>query len=411
MTETANGDLPNRALLPAGLKDVLPPTAAHEAARVEDLLAVFAARGYERVKPPLIEFEAALLSGAGASLAPQTFRLMDPASHHMLALRPDMTTQVARIATTRLARAPRPLRLCYAGQVLRVRGTQMRPERQFAQAGAELVGSDAPAADAEVAVMALDALAAVGITGVSLDLTLPPLAGALARHLGLAPARSERLRAALDRKDAAAVAELAGPHARLFGDLLRAAGPAETALARLRALDLPAALQGAVRRLDAVQDAIRAARPEATVTVDPVEHRGFEYQSGVSFALYARGVRGELGRGGRYTANGDGGEAEAADADTAESGTAGEPAAGFTLFLDTLLRAVAAPRLPARVYLPHGTDAAAAARLRAAGWVTLAGLTPVPDPAAEARRLGCGHWLDGERIAALAPADDTDATS
>lgn len=404
MSETASGDLPNRALLPAGLKDVLPPSAAHEAARVEDLLGVFAARGYERVKPPLIEFEAALLAGPGASLAPQTFRLMDPAGQHMLALRPDMTTQVARIATTRLARAPRPLRLCYAGQVLRVRGTQMRPERQFAQAGAELVGSAAPEADAEVAVMALDALATVGLHRVSLDLTLPPLAGALAAHLDLAPDSAARLRAALDRKDAAGVAELAGPHARLFGDLLRAAGPVETALERLRALDLPPALQEEVRRLDTIQAAIRAARPEATITVDPVEHRGFEYQSGVSFALYAQGVRGELGRGGRYTANGEG-------AGGKHDGTAAEPATGFTLFLDTLLRAVPAPRPPARIYLPHGTDAAAAARLREAGWVTLAGLAPVADPAAEAGRLGCGHWLDGGQVVALAPERDTDAQS
>ena len=109
-----------------------------------------ASHGYERVKPPLVEFEENLLSGAGAAMAQDTFRLMDPISQRMIGLRADMTPQVARIAATRLANAPRPLRLCYAGQVLRVKGSELRPERQVGQVGAELIGADAAAADVEV---------------------------------------------------------------------------------------------------------------------------------------------------------------------------------------------------------------------------------------------------------------------
>ena len=112
------------ALLPQGLRDLLPPDAAWEAEVVARLMAVLASHGYERVKPPLAEFEDNLLSGAGAAMAQETFRLMDPISQRMIGLRADMTPQVARIATTRLSNAPRPLRLCYAGQVLRVRGSE-----------------------------------------------------------------------------------------------------------------------------------------------------------------------------------------------------------------------------------------------------------------------------------------------
>src|SRR5690625_3778107 len=90
------------ALLPAGLRDSLPPEAAHEAAIKEQLIAILAAKGYERVKPPLLEFEDSLLTGPGEQVAQQTFRLMDPVSQRMMGLRADMTPQVARIATTRL---------------------------------------------------------------------------------------------------------------------------------------------------------------------------------------------------------------------------------------------------------------------------------------------------------------------
>lgn len=131
-------DTDTKALLPAGLRDLLPPAAAFEASVVDRLVSHFAGFGYERVKPPLIEFEESLLAGTGAATAMQTFRVMDPMSQRMLGLRADITIQVARIATTRLKNAPRPLRLSYAGQILRVRGSQLHPERQFSQCGIEL---------------------------------------------------------------------------------------------------------------------------------------------------------------------------------------------------------------------------------------------------------------------------------
>ena len=109
-----------KALLPAGLGDGLPPLADFEADMVDRLMASFRSHGYERVKPPLIEFEESLLAGPGAALAEQTFRVMDPQSQRMMGVRPDITLQVARIAETRLRNAARPLRLSYNGQVLRV---------------------------------------------------------------------------------------------------------------------------------------------------------------------------------------------------------------------------------------------------------------------------------------------------
>ena len=104
-------------------------------------MAAFAAHGYERVKPPILEFEDSLFAGSGVAVSEQTFRLMDPVSQRMMGLRADTTPQVARIAANRLAGDARPLRLCYAGQVLRVRGTQLAPERQVPQAGIELIGT------------------------------------------------------------------------------------------------------------------------------------------------------------------------------------------------------------------------------------------------------------------------------
>jgi ATP phosphoribosyltransferase regulatory subunit len=308
---------------------------------------------------------------------------MDPVSQRMMALRADITPQVARIAATRLQSEPRPLRLCYGGQVLRVRGGQLRPERQFAQAGAELIGAPQEAGDAEVVVLAVSALEAVGVRGLTADLSLPTLVPAVTKGLALEDDAAEALRQALDRKDAEAVTMLSGGQSSLFDGLLRAAGPADQALSALQALGLPEEGQGEVEKLARVVTRIRRESPEVSLTVDPVEHRGFEYQTGISFTLFARDVRGELGRGGRYLAEGFGAQRETST--------------GFTLYMDTVLRALPAADRAARIFLPEGCDPKTGRSLREQGWPTLSSLEPAVDPVAEARRLGCSHTLiDGK---------------
>ena len=382
----------DRALLPAGMCDVLPPDASFEAATVERLMASFAARGYQRVKPPLLEFEDSLLSNDGTAMAADTFRLMDPVSQRMMGLRADMTLQVARIATTRLAGAPRPLRLGYAGQVLRVKGSQLRPERQFGQVGVELIGSAAPAADAEVILTAVDALDQVGVEGLSVDLGLPTLVPAVCAGLGLDEGTVTHLRAALDRKDAAGIvalkSELGSEGAAILSALLEASGPAEESLEKLAGLNLPGDGPRQRDTLAAVVEGIRAGAPELSLTVDPVENRGFEYHTGVTFTLFALNVRGELGSGGRYTAG-----SLAGGHYPGRPGGDGEPATGLTLFTDTLLRALPPAEPARRLFLPTGTSAEEGGRLRKEGWNTVLGLDPVEDIHKEAARMKCTHLL------------------
>ncbi|MEP2847243.1 MAG: ATP phosphoribosyltransferase regulatory subunit [Alphaproteobacteria bacterium] len=376
----------NPGLLPAGLSDLLPPDAGFEASVTERLIDVCQAHGYQRVKPPLMEFEDSLLSGTGAAMDRQVFRLMDPVSQRMMGLRADITPQIARIAASRLKSAPRPLRLCYAGQVLRVRGDQIRPERQFAQIGAELIGSAAPAADAEVIVMAADALGYIGVADVSIDLAVPTLVTAILG--GAVPPAAERtLREALNHKDTGALdgltTQIGGDLTDLLKRLVLAAGPADDTLAAAAEWDT----------LKAIAAKVRALAPTLPLTIDPVEHRGFEYHAGATFTLYAAGVRGELGSGGRYLA-GNGGT----------TAGAGEPATGFTLFTDTLLRALPRPAQGRRLFVPTGTAADRMAALRAEGWITVAALDDGADARVEARRLGCTHWLHDGRPAPIGEA-------
>ena len=382
-------DNDHRGLLPAGLADLLPPDAAREARAIDLAIERFAAYGYERVKPPLVEFEESLLGGPGAALASQTFRLMDPVSQRMMGVRPDMTVQVARIAVTRLKHEPRPLRLSYGGNVIRVRGNALKPERQFAQVGCELLGVDTAAADAEAVLLAVDALRAIGVAELTVDLNLPTLVAAVAAGLKLEAEPVRRLRRALDRKDEAAIAKALGDSkkaADLFVGLLRATGPADKAIAQLKKLKLPAAAAAEAARLAEVVALAVKADEDLPLTLDAVDYRGLEYQTGVSFSVFALRGRQELARGGRYSAG------------YPEDGVS-EPATGFTLYMDAVLAASETAPVRPRLYLPAGIAWRDAAPWQAKGYAVVRAVTPAADPRAEAKRLGCTHALiEGEAV-------------
>ena len=362
-------------LLPEGLADRLPAEAALVTAAMRACLDVLDANGYDRVRPPLVEFERSMATRMDGVSPRRMFRFVDPSSLRTLALRSDMTVQVGRIAATSLAGAARPLRLCYAGEVAVIRADQLDPARQKLQLGAELIGSDSAAAAGEIVALAVEALAAAGASGISVDFTLPDLVDTLAdKALPLDAAQIDAVRRELDMKDAGALREAGGA---AYLPLLYAAGPFEQAIERIAAVDAGGALASRIAGLRQV-----AARVEglARVTLDPTERHGFEYQSWFGFTLYAEGVRGALGRGGTYTIRGR-----------------EEPATGFSLYLDPLVEALDAPGPRECLYLPLGHDRAAAARLRGEGWRTVTALAEGEDP----RGMGCTHVLQGGEIRPL----------
>ena len=363
-------------LLPEGLADALPPEAAAISRVMRSVLDAMDARGYDRVRPPLVEFEHALAQRMNGISPRRMIRFTDPASLRTLAVRSDMTVQVGRIAATALAEAPRPLRLCYAGEVATIKADQLDPARQRLQLGAELVGSDALEAAREAVELAVEALEAAGLADISVDFTLPDLVDTLAAGTLPLPAESvDAVRRELDMKDAGGLAEVGG---EAYLPLLYAAGPAGEALDRLAAFDAGKALES---RLAAVRAIAEGLDGRARVTLDPTERHGFEYQSWLGFTLYASGARGALGRGGTYIIQGT-----------------DEPAVGFSLYMEPMLEALGTFAEPRdTLFLPLGHDREAARRLRAIGWRTVVAVTGAEDAA----KLGCTHRLAGKEAVVL----------
>ena len=325
--------LENNSLLPNGLKDLLPREAEKEAYLINLIMQEFSKFGYSRVKPPLVEFEESLLNkGPGAALARNTFRLMDPVSQRMMGVRADTTAQIARIAKSRMADAIRPLRLSYAADVLKVNGSQLRPERQFCQVGCEMIADknagDTTQDDVEICLNALNALNKAQIKNLSIDLTIPAVVDDLFDAFDVDEAQRIEFSEHLKKRDRDGLMQIQSPATECFVAMLDASGVAHDAIEMLNKIDIPKTAQNNISKIKDVYVELEKAMKayglnDIKITIDLIERRGFEYQNGLSFTLFSTFARGELGRGGRYKIY----------SDTTET------ASGFTLYMDSVLRA------------------------------------------------------------------------
>lgn len=294
-----------KGLLPAGLSDILYPKAQVQAKTVEDLLDVFSNFGYLRVKPPLVEYEETFLSdGPGTVLKDSTFRIMDPLSQKMMAFRSDVTAQISRIASTRLSHLTRPLRLSYSGDVLRVKGDSFNTERQKTQVGAELIGLENEFCDSEIILVCLKALKSIKIKNITVDINLPFLREYFLRDFSMS--LKDKINKALDLKDIKNLKKLKFKHSQILLSLMEAAGDYPYSTKYLRKLKLEGYIDKIINYYLKVIEFVNQNDQSVKISIDPLENRGFNYHSGLTFTIFSENLKGEIAKGGRYkTLNGE----------------------------------------------------------------------------------------------------------
>jgi ATP phosphoribosyltransferase regulatory subunit len=146
-----------------------------------------------------MEYEDVLVRGderaAGAS-----YRLFDEHGQ-VLALRSDMTIPLARVVATRYPDADLPLRLCYVSHAYRAVRPQRGQQREFLQAGIELIGAPGPAGTVEVLEVLCAALDAGGLPRARIGLGDAGLFRGLAQAMGVDGPTGQAAMEALARHD------------------------------------------------------------------------------------------------------------------------------------------------------------------------------------------------------------------
>jgi len=295
---------------------------------VEDVaMSVFEGWNYEEVITPSVDYYDLFEQGMGRGEAQRGFRFTDN-DGRLLALRPDVTSSVARMAATLLSERPRPLRFCYAAPVFRQQ-TQSHAEwrRENTQLGCELIGTGGTAADLEVLRLAAEILSRLNLQSrYCVTINNVEIFNGVATQMNLANAEREQLRRLIDTRATAELREFLQAYdneeARAFWQPTQLTGKRDV-IHTARATITNARSVAALNSLEELWTEIERFGLANSFEIDLGDVSSLDYYTGLSLKIFVHGAGSSVGRGGRY------------DGLTGSFGRA-EPAVGFVLNLDAL---------------------------------------------------------------------------
>lgn len=362
--------------IPAGVRDLLPGEAWRKREKENLLASLFHRWGYREVVTPTFEYYEALATGRGAEQEEQIYKFLDRQGH-ILTLRPDMTTPIARLVATRMKDEPLPLRLFYIANVFSYEDPQAGRQREFSQAGVELIGSAEDTADAEVIALAVEAMEKSGLKRFKVTVGQVDVFNGLVEELKLQEDEIRRIKKTVANKNFVGLHELldefkvtAADRDRFQQVMTMHGGP--------EILDAAAGLvtsrkaRKALKNLGRVKDLLEQYNVAGHVSYDLGLLRGLDYYTGIVFEGYTTALGFPICGGGRYDR-------------LLKQFAHPAPATGFAMGLERLLLALerggseAAPEYDYLIAFAPGRSAAA---LKKAGELRQEGFTVEVNPLA-----------------------------
>ena len=292
------------------------------------VISIFDGWSYEEITTPTVDYYSLFEHGMGRLQAHHAFRFSD-SDGRMLAIRPDVTSLVARAAATLFAERKRPLRLCYVAPVFRQQPqSHAEWKRESTQIGGELIGAKSSAADMEILAIVCEVLERLQLDRhCSITLNDVEVFNGIAEQLKLGPDTRDEMRELVDKRNAADLERFlarysSAAESKAFAQLIRLSGK-RTILSEARRLITNPRSRLALDRLERLWSVIESLQLAARFEIDLGDVSRLDYYTGLTFKIYVSGAGTRVGSGGRY------------DKLTASFGKA-EPAVGFVFELDAL---------------------------------------------------------------------------
>ncbi len=289
---------------PNGVNDVLPEECAVKKEIENTIWTVFASFGYKEVETPSFEYYDCYSGETGQITQEKLYKFFDEQGR-ILALRPDFTTSIARMAATKTADIKTPQRYMYTGSVYRAEHTEGVRNREITQSGIELIGSYSPKADAEVIAGAMEAMTALSIDEFSMEIGQVGFFNGLVEQLGLDKDTVEKLRARIDSKDSQGIKnivnhlDISEEVKGIMIELPFLFGGGEV----LDKADVPGLNPTSKKALDNLREIYNLLVLygfEQYISLDLGMLQSIDYYTGSIFKCYTRGIGFPIAAGGRY---------------------------------------------------------------------------------------------------------------
>jgi len=322
------------SIIPEGFKDDVSSQVPTEHKFKNIIIEHFQSNGFKLVKTPLIEY-------VDKKNDENVLKILVKKKERILNVRDDITLQVARLSKTRLSKKNKPLKLCYYGEVVRNKGTMLRPERQFLQIGAECIGEKNLLADVEMLELAYTSLNLVGIKKITIEISSRVFFDKFFSMIKNSKNHLNIIRLIKIKDLNGLLKILDKKNHKYIKDLFSCTGIFDDKKKQLRKLCIDKSTISEVSKIIDIVKKFSYKKNDVNIFLDLCEVDVKNYHSGVRFTFFANNVRGEIARGGRYFVK---------DSNDQEVAT------GFTCYMDSILRASSLKFSQKNIIVPFNTS-------------------------------------------------------
>ncbi|MCK4738697.1 MAG: ATP phosphoribosyltransferase regulatory subunit [Deltaproteobacteria bacterium] len=303
---------PRSIPLPQGVRDILPGEAEKISAVEETIVGVFKNSKYKRIVTPLLEYVDSLSAGLGEELKKKLLKFIEPSTGKVMAIRPDITPQIARVVATKMAKADFPLRLFYNENVLRYRESGDGHSKEILQVGAEFISTEMPsdkankvAAETEMVIMAIESLKTVGVSDFKIDLGDVGFVRSLLGRIKCSDEERFEIKKAVAIKDTPGLRKLTREltDGAINSDDQELLIALPTLYGGTEVIETANKFKAAENKLNDLLQVVSAVTDKGYaeyIAIDLGEVRGFDYYTGIIFEGFAKGYGKAILSGGRY---------------------------------------------------------------------------------------------------------------
>tara|TARA_B100000579_G_C22806118_1_gene842616 strand:+ start:395 stop:1507 length:1113 start_codon:yes stop_codon:yes gene_type:complete len=365
----------NEFLIPPGFNDNVTFEAYVEHKYKNTIINYFKSNGFDLIKTPLVEFS--------NENDDNNFIFSRKKNEDELKIRNDITPQIIRVASSRLSKKKRPLKLCYYGEVLRKKGSMLRPERQFLQVGAEIIGSSNLQADTEIISSAFNSLTNIGIKNITIEISSKIFLEVFFKKLKDKNLES-LLKESIKIKDLKkCMSFLKNENSKTYlNNIFLCTGNFPVVEDKLHLIEVDSVTKKEILNIRNLIKSLENLNFE-NFNLDFTELVEKKYHEGLKFTFFAKNVRGEVASGGRYKIINNSLE---------------ETATGFTCYMDTVLRASTFENLAKKILVPYSTSSDLKEKLIEEGYVLFSIFDKSVDLAKDAKEYGCSYYLKDLKV-------------
>ena len=363
-------------LLPEGFRDSLPELATKENRVNSTFIKLMEINGFLLVKPPLLEFESSLFFLLDDNEDANSFRVLDPISQKMMGIRSDITVQIARISCGSLIELPRPLKLCYSGEVLRVNNNSLNLSRQSTQIGSEIIGIEQNDCENEIISLMIESLNNLKIKNFFINFTMPTLISAIVKDFKLSKPDLEFVRERFNNKNSDGLEKVSKRLKTISDALIESVGDAKINLKKLKKINFTKNIKLEIQSFIKIIGRIIEDFPDLKILIDPSEIDESNYHTGIAFKVFSENLK-ELFSGGNYKVS-------------------NENCIGFSGFTESLLlETVMKKKLIKKILIPKYSDPELKKNLQKKGFLTFQSIKKLnkQQTKTEANKQECNYYF------------------